>query len=80
MTAGPGALVMTPILTGMAAALTASQLAVIANNKPAEPTYLATGGLIQKRVGGINAVIGDPRKGILQPTIEHNDGLHNNVK
>ncbi len=59
MTAGPGALVMTPILTGMAAALTASQLAVIANNKPAEPTYLATGGLIQKRVGGINAVIGE---------------------
>ena len=59
MSAGPGALVMVPLLTGMAAALTATQLSVIAANKPQEPAYLAQGGLIRRRTGGVNAIIGE---------------------
>ena len=59
MSTGAGALVMTPLLTGMAAALTTAQIAVVASAKPQEPTYLASGGLIRRRTGGLNAIIGE---------------------
>ena len=59
MSAGPGALVMVPLLTGMAAVLTATQIAAIAVAKPLEPQYLASGGLIRRRSGGLNAIIGE---------------------
>ena len=60
MAAGtPGALVMVPLLTSMASVLTATQIAAISVAKPPEPQYLASGGLIRRRSGGLNAIIGE---------------------
>ena len=59
MSTGAGALAMTPLLTGMAAVLTTAQIAVVASAKPQEPAYLASGGLIRRRNGGLNAIIGE---------------------
>ena len=49
----------TPLLTTMAASLTGVQIATIAASKPQEPELLAQGGVIRRRVGGIQAIIGE---------------------
>ncbi len=56
---GIAAPAMIPIISGLAAGLTAVQIAVIAANKPQESNYLASGGLVRRRAGGVNAVIGE---------------------